>query len=387
MAEIRCPKCGSRMVLLTTTEDDLRYYVCSNRPMCTERIAVEDAWAYMWEEGSPAGKGAGGIRQSGKSSQSRAGTAVSRLAEGKLWLELILKRSKRKRKAPVDEVRDNDRDKVIHEPSQLPYQPQHEKVQGIQAVSGVKETSEPRSPVMPETADGRPRQRKKQAHPGREEVRGDYLDDEIHVPRDVDHEPKPGMIPQAASRETDPMKMREVAQDKPERPGALEKKAASERKEPTKAWPEHFHEEEAVSEKKTEIHKEKKSSRRWWRRAPEGEATNKGKELSKPRTQIVLKRAASSDEKELLRPVQQVTEANLAVPEIKEPDKPVEPMAPGVYETDRAKESLSPQPPGVMQSDMDARKNRRFLIIILIAMVVACIVVIAGMIYAVLVLR
>jgi hypothetical protein len=116
----------------------------------------------------------------------------------------------------------------------------------------------------------------------------------------------------------------------------------------------------------------KRLFRHWWRRAPERESANRGKELSKPRPQTVLKRAASPDEKGLLSPVQQVTEANLAVSEVKEPD--------------RAKESLSPQPPGVMQSDMDDRKRKRTLIIITIAMAVACIVAIACVIYAVLVL-
>jgi ssDNA-binding Zn-finger/Zn-ribbon topoisomerase 1 len=283
VAEIRCPKCGSRMIVLTTTEDAFRYYICSNRPTCTERIAVEDAFAYMWEEGKPAGMGAGGIKQSEKSSQSRARTAASRLEEGKLRLALIFKRSKHKDKVPVDEVLGNDWDREIHEPKLPPYLPQRPKTQKKHAASKVKETSEPRSPVMPKTADSKQRQRIKQASPEREDGRGDDWDDEIPATRAVVHKPKLGRIPQAASRETEPMRMREVAHYQPERPGVSEKKAASERKELPKAWSEHSHEGEVVSEKETEILKEKKPSRHWWQRMVREETAPEAK--GSPNTQ------------------------------------------------------------------------------------------------------
>jgi ssDNA-binding Zn-finger/Zn-ribbon topoisomerase 1 len=359
VAEIRCPKCGSRMVIPTTAEDDLRHYVCSNRPTCTGRIAVEDAWAYMWEGGRPTGPGAAGLQQSKKSSQSRAGTAVRILEEGGLWLSSISKRSKRKDKAPVHEVRGQDSDGKTHGQKLPSYLPQRTETQ------------------------------KKQAD----------------------------------SREPERMKTRDVTHDKPEQSGALEKEAAIERKEPSKPRPKASPERARVPKKKTEIHKGKKPSRYWWQRAAKKETAPEVKEPHKPKQPGALSDGSPLKKEEPPSPQPRIALKPEIAPEVEElpkprhrplstlrkelstnvkrlfrhwrrraperesaPDKPVEPMATEVYEPDRAKESLSPQPLEVTQSDMDARKRKHTLIIIIIAMVVACMVAIACVIYAVLVL-
>lgn len=390
MPEIRCPKCGSRMILPTTAEDDFRHYVCSNRPTCTEMIAVEDAWSYMWEEGRPDGLGAGGIKQSAVSSRSGAGIAARMLEGSGLWLRLIFKRSKRKDKAPLDAVRDNNKDRLGMIPQAAfretesmgmrevaHYQPKQPGASEKKAAGERKElpraltehsheeevVSEKKIEILEEkkparhwwggaAGEGTDTEAKE---PPKTQQSG-ALSGEIHLKQEEPLRPQPRMAP---------------------KPGIV-----PEVEEPSKSRPLPL-----LAPEKELSTRVKWRFRHWRRRAPEREAANRGNELSKPRPQLGLKRAASPDGKELLGPVQRGTEANLAVPEIKEPDKPVEPMSPGVYAPDRAEEGLSHQPPGVVQSDMDAREKKNFLIIIVIAMAVACIVVIAGLIYSVFVLR
>jgi len=180
------------MVILTDKEDDRRYYLCINRPRCSGRIAVDEALGYIWGEERPVSMGAGGTwQQTGSSSQSGAGAAVRRLEEGKLWLRLVFKRSKRKDKVPIDEVRGEDGGREIHEPKLAPYLPQRPKEQKKQGFSEVKETIKPRPPAVPRTADGKPRRRVKKASPGREDGWGYDWDDEIPAPKVVADKPRP----------------------------------------------------------------------------------------------------------------------------------------------------------------------------------------------------
>jgi|GEM_PF-6221053 len=50
MAEVRCPKCGRRTVVLTDKEDGLKYHVCVNRPKCRGRIPVDEVIDDGWGE-------------------------------------------------------------------------------------------------------------------------------------------------------------------------------------------------------------------------------------------------------------------------------------------------------------------------------------------------
>jgi ssDNA-binding Zn-finger/Zn-ribbon topoisomerase 1 len=556
VAEISCPKCGSQMVILTDKEDGRRYYVCVNRPRCTGRIAVEEASGYVWGEERPVGGGAGGTwQQKELSTQSRAGTAALRLEEGRRWLRLIFRRSKRedtdpvdKDKVPVDEGWGDDWDREISEPKLPPYLPERPKIEKKQAASDVEETSKPRSPAAPRIADGKPRQRRKQASPGRGDGWGDDWDTENPAPGAVANQARSRMAPQAASCEPERLKMREVTHDEPEQPGALEKEAATDRKEPLKPRPKASTERDIVPEKNTEIHEEKKPSRRWWQRVNRAETSPEVKELPKtrqkgvptdeaplkkeeppspgwprasieevplkkeeparlwpqavperevspqieeplgsrlqlapkpekapevkrslkprPRPQAAPKKAVSTKGKKPFRhwwqrtvreetapepkepaktrqkeapaeevplkaeeppisewplapigevpvkkeepagirnwpepnreaapkarersvpyePPQQSSVVPAAAPEIKEPARPVNPIAPKVYGPDMAEESLKPKPLKVVQSDLDARKKKRLLTIVIIAFILATLAV-DGMICAVL---
>ena len=281
MPEIRCPKCGSQTVIVTTKEDDRRYYVCVNRPGCTGRIAVDQALGYIWGEERPVSIGAGGTwQQTEQAPPSRAGTAVRRLEEGKLLFKLLFKRSKGKKKAPVSKVKGDDKSRKIQRPKRPSYLPRHAKVREKQASYEAKEISKHPSQVVPMAADGEPQQRIKQAPFGREYEWGDDWGDEIPAPKPAAHRPRLWKIkiPQAVSREPEHFKIQKITHHKPEQPGVLEKETTIEGKEPLQTRPNASTEKEIIPEKKAETYKEKKPARHWWRRVSREETSPEAKE-------------------------------------------------------------------------------------------------------------
>ena len=48
----RCPKCGSKTRLGTSTKDGRQFHVCVNYPECRGKVAFEEDWDDNWDEES-----------------------------------------------------------------------------------------------------------------------------------------------------------------------------------------------------------------------------------------------------------------------------------------------------------------------------------------------
>ena len=56
MADVRCPKCGSRTTILTAKKDDCQYHVCINRPRCGGRVLADEDQGDGWDKARSATK-------------------------------------------------------------------------------------------------------------------------------------------------------------------------------------------------------------------------------------------------------------------------------------------------------------------------------------------
>ena len=60
MADVRCPKCGSRTTIRTAKKDDSQYHVCINSPRCRGRVLVDEdqdgGLGDDWDKASPVSK-------------------------------------------------------------------------------------------------------------------------------------------------------------------------------------------------------------------------------------------------------------------------------------------------------------------------------------------
>ena len=144
MGEVRCPRCGSRTVILTAKKDDRQYHVCINRPRCRGRVLADDAggggWGDDWGRERPALRPA----YNRPPQQRRPSPTKGRISIDEAW---------------GDDWGD-DRGKGRPAAKPAPYMPQYPRAQKRGLSSGEQNSPKPRRHKAPQVAHEEPQPQK-----------------------------------------------------------------------------------------------------------------------------------------------------------------------------------------------------------------------------------
>jgi len=294
MADVRCPRCGSGTVILTSKSDDRKYHVCVNRPRCKGRVPADDVWGDDWGGGKPVARPA-----YDREPQRRVPPSLrSRLSIKEEW--------------------GDDWGGAIPARKPAPYTPQYPRAQKRALAPDVEEPPKPRLQKVSRPVKALEKKEIPQHHPQA-------------APKVALYTPQyPRAQRRAAAPETE-------EPPKPRKPIALKKELVPEKKEAPKSGPQKAPKPESVSGKKgppeplqtvvprvyapdgVEVSpkpqpraaprgeakpKKAKPSRHWWRRAPEKEAAAGEKKSSEAQPRIAPKPGASPERKEPAKPQQ-----------------------------------------------------------------------------------